>query len=59
MPDKGVDLNGVDIVELLQRLLDLSLVCLDINNENQGVILLNLLHGTLGVQRVDDDLVLI
>jgi hypothetical protein len=37
----------------------LSLVCLDIDDENQGVVLLNLLHGTLGIERVDDDLVLI
>jgi hypothetical protein len=37
----------------------LSLVGLDINNENQGVVLLNLLHGALSVERVLDDLVLI
>jgi hypothetical protein len=37
----------------------LSLVGLDINNEDQGVVLLNLLHRALGVERVDDDLVLI
>jgi hypothetical protein len=59
IPDKGVDLDSVDIVELLQRLLDLSLVCLDIDDENQSVVLLNLLHGALGVERVDNDLVLI
>ena len=59
VPDKGVDLDGVDIVELLQRLLDLSLVCLDVYDEDQRVVLLNLLHGALGVERVDDDLVLI
>jgi len=57
--DEGVDLDGVNIVQLLQRLLDLSLVGLDINNEDQGVVLLNLLHRALGVERVDDDLVLI
>jgi hypothetical protein len=37
----------------------LSLVGLDINNEDEGVVLLNLLHGALGVQWVDDDLVLV
>jgi hypothetical protein len=37
----------------------LSLVGLDIDNEDKGVVLLNLLHGTLGVERVDDNLVLI
>jgi len=37
----------------------LSLVGLDINDEYEGVVLLNLLNGALGVERVDDDLVLI
>lgn len=59
IPDEGVDLDGINVIELLQRLLDLSLVGLDINDENKGVVLLNLLHGALGVERVDDDLVLI
>jgi hypothetical protein len=58
-PDKGVDLDCIDVIKLLQSLLDLSLVGFDINNENQSVVLLNLLHGALGVERVDDDLVLI
>merc|ERR1712000_228964 len=56
--DKGVDLDGVNIVELLQSLLDLTLVGTDID-EDESVVLLNLLHGALGVERVDDDLVLI
>jgi hypothetical protein len=37
----------------------LSLVGLDIDDENEGVVLLDLLHRTLGVERVDDDFVLI
>ncbi len=37
----------------------MSLVCLDVDNENQSVVLLNLLHGAFSVERVDDDLVLI
>ena len=37
----------------------MSLVGLDVDNEYKGVVLLNLLHGALGVERVDDDLVLI
>lgn len=56
IPDKRVDLDGVNIVQLLQGLLDLALVGLDIDDEDQGVVLLNLLHGALGVQRVEDDL---
>jgi hypothetical protein len=59
VPDKSVDLDGVDVIELLQSLLDLSLVGLDIDDEYQGVVLLDFLHGTLGVERVLDDLVLI
>lgn len=56
IPDEGVDLDGVNIVQLLQGLLDLALVCLDIHNEDEGVVLLDLLHGALRVERVQDDL---
>ena len=59
VPDEGVDLDGVNVVELLEGKLDLGLVGLDIDDEDQGVLLLNLLQGTLGVERVDDDLVLV
>jgi hypothetical protein len=57
--DEGVDLDGVDVIKLLESELDLGLVGLDIDNEDEGVVLLNLLHGRLGVERVDNDLVLI
>lgn len=59
VPNEGVDLNSVNAIELLQSLLDLSLVGLDIDDENQSVVLLDLLHGALSVERVDDDPVLI
>lgn len=59
LPDESIDLDGVNVIELLQSLLDLSLVGFDVNNKNEGVVFLDLLHGTLGVERVDDDLVLI
>lgn len=59
IPDQGVDLDGVNVVELLQGQLDLGLVGLDIDDEDEGVVLLHLLHGALSVERVDDDLVLI
>lgn len=59
IPDQGVDLDGVNVIELLESLLDLGLVGLDIDDEDEGVLLLDLLQGTLGVERVDDDLVLI
>ena len=59
IPDQRVNLHAIHIVQFLQRLLDLPLVRLDITNENQRVILLNLLHRTLGIQRIDDDFVVI
>jgi hypothetical protein len=59
IPDEGVDLDGVNVVKLLEGKLDLGLVGLDVDNEDEGVVLLNLLHGGLGVERVDNDLVLI
>lgn len=59
IPDQGVDLDGVNVVELLEGQLDLGLVGLDVDDEDEGVVLLHLLHGALGVERVDDDLVLI
>jgi hypothetical protein len=58
-PDESVDLDGVNVVKLLQSLLNLSLIGLDVDNEDKSVVLLNLLHGALSVERVDDDLVLI
>lgn len=59
IPDEGVDLDGVDVIELLQGQLDLGLVGLGVDDEDKGVLLLNLLQGALGVEGVDDDLVLI
>lgn len=58
-PDQGVDLDGVDVIKLLESHLDLGLVGLDIDDEDEGVLLLDLLEGALGVERVHDDLVLI
>jgi hypothetical protein len=57
--DEGVDLDGVNVVELLEGALDLGLVGLDVDDEDEGVVLLHLLHGALGVEGVDDNLVLI
>jgi hypothetical protein len=59
LPNKSVNLNTVNIVELLDSILDLSLVGLNVDDEYKGVVLLNLLHGALGVQRVNDHLVLV
>jgi len=59
LPDKSVDLGSLDIIETLDGILDLVLVGLDINEESQGVVFLNLLHGSLGVERLTNDTVLI
>ena len=57
LPDKGVDLDGVNIVELLEGSLNLTLVGLDVDDEDEGVVFLDLLHGALGVQGVENNLV--
>ena len=59
VPDEGVDLDGVNIVKLLESSLNLPLVGLGVDDEDKGVVLLNLLHGALGVERVKNDLVLV
>jgi hypothetical protein len=53
-PDQSPDLEGLDVVQLLDGLLDLPLVALQVDDEHQSVVLLNLLHGGLGVQGVLD-----
>lgn len=55
--DERVHLGSVDVVDLLQRLLNLALVGLAVNNEDKSVHLLNLLHGALSVQREQENLV--
>lgn len=37
----------------------MSLVGLNVDDENQGIVLLDLFHRTLGIERVNDDLVLV
>ena len=53
-PDECVDLDGIDIVEFLQSLLDLSLVGLDVDDEYKSIVLLNLLHSTFRIQRMNE-----
>lgn len=54
-PDQSPDLGGLNIVQLLDGVLDLPLVALQVDDEDQGVVVLDLLHSALGVQRVLDD----
>ena len=53
--DEGVDLVALDAVEVLDGGLDLSLVGLDVDDEDEGVGVLDELHGGFGRQRVLDD----
>lgn len=54
-PDEGVDLERVDVVQLLDGVLDLALVGEDVDDEHKGVVLLDLLHCRLGIQRPAPD----
>lgn len=53
-PDQSPNLQSLDVVQLLDGLLDLPLVALQVDDEHQRVVLLDLLHGGLGVQGVLD-----
>jgi hypothetical protein len=57
--DEGVDLESLNVIKSLDSILDVVLVGLDVDNEGQGVVFLDLLHGSLGVQGLTDDTVLI
>lgn len=59
IPDQRINLHAIDIIQLLQSLLDLPLVRLDIANKHQRIVLLDFLHRAFGIQRVDDDFVVI
>ena len=53
--DEGVDLVTLDAVEVLDGGLDLSLVGLDVDDEDEGVGVLDELHGRFGGEGVLDD----
>merc|ERR1719375_2768992 len=54
--DERVDLLALDVVHLLHGAADLGLVRADVHDEHERVVLLNLLHGRLGGERVLEDL---
>lgn len=53
-PDQSVDLGSLNIIQLLDGILDVSLVRLQVYDKHQCVVLLNLLHCRLGVEWVLD-----
>ncbi len=59
IPNQGVDLADFDVVERLHRGANLALVGQNIDNECEGVVLLNQLHGRFRGQWVADDTVFV
>ncbi len=57
LPDEGVDLRHVDVVQLFDGRFDLMLVGFDVTNEDESVVVLDLFHGGLGRQRMLNDVV--
>mmetsp|Transcript_12349 Transcript_12349/g.18506 ORF Transcript_12349/g.18506 Transcript_12349/m.18506 type:complete len:202 (+) Transcript_12349:50-655(+) len=57
--DEGVDLLALDLVHATDSRLDLALVGKLVDDEHQGVVVLDLLHRRLGGERVADDVVLV
>lgn len=53
--DQGVNVSGLDVVHLLDRLLDLPLVGLEVNDEHERVGGLDGTHGRFRVERVLED----
>lgn len=58
-PDEGVDVLRLDVVEGLDGVLDLALVRLDVHDEDEGVVVLDLLHRALCREGELDDAVLV
>lgn len=59
IPNKSVDFGHVDVIELLHGLLNLWLVGSEVYNKHQCIVVFDLLHCTLGGQRVFDDVILV
>jgi len=53
--DERVHFGDVDLIKLLHRLLDLRLVGLEVDDENEGVVILNFLHRRLSREGIADD----
>ncbi len=53
--DEGVNLDGLDLVESVDGALDLGLGGLRVDEEGEGVVFLNLLHGHVSDEGVADD----
>ena len=58
-PNQRIDLHALYIIQLLQGLFYLPLIGFNIADEYQGIVFFDLLHSTLGVERMDYDFVVI
>ena len=57
--DKGIDLLALNLVHLGHGVLNLAFVRFEVDDEDKSVVVLDLLHGRLGGERVFDDTVFI
>ena len=57
--NQGIDLLDLERVTILDSLLDLVLVGARVHDEHDGVVVLNLVHGALSLQRVLDQVELV
>lgn len=51
LPDQGIDFLYLDVIHFLHCIFYLLLVSMNVNNENKGIVVLNLLHCRLGRKR--------
>ena len=50
IPNESVHFGGLDIIQFLHSILDLTLIGLDVDDEHKRIMLLNLLHCRLRIQ---------
>ena len=51
VPNQSVNFGRLDVIQLLHRILNLPLIRLEVGDKNEGIVLLDLLHRGLGIQR--------
>lgn len=59
LPNQCVNFLGLNVIHLLYCIFYLFLISTDVNNENQGIVVLNLLHCRLCSKRILENLVMI
>lgn len=59
LPDQGIDFLGLNVIHFLHSSFDLLLVSTNVNNENQSVVVLNLLHSRFCSQWILENLIMV